>query len=297
MGCCESNNPKAKVKPVLNNNTSNYPKTNTSNNTQTQVYKTNDNNQIQTYNTYQVNGVNQVIKQNGFNINTVSNVTNGNFMITQFQTTTATTQNHVINIFDDDDDEDFREARKRVQVYRNGIFPTVIQINQKKQEEENLEDLINLDKSYSFTAFQKESLNRHNYYRRMHHVCDLQLSDELCEKAQNYAEYLVINDKFEHSYDKFKGKSMGENLHWQKGSKPDGNEAVDCWYNEIEDYDFETGESKNGNKVGHLTQLLWKESKYLGVGIAEYNGAYVVVANYFPTGNYVGHYTENVFPK
>ena len=270
MGCCESNNPKAKVKQNLNNNTKN-------------------NTQTQSYNTTQVN---QVIQQNGFNQKTVSNVSNGNFIFTQFQTTT--TQDYGMDIFDD---EDFKEAKNKMFSFRTRYAPNIIQINQKMEKEKNLENLIKLDKNYSFTGFQKESLEKHNYYRRMHHVCDLQLSDELCEIAQNYADYLAANNKFEHSHDKFKGEAMGENLFYITGAKPDGNKAVDSWYEEIEDYDFETGKSINGNKIGHLTQVLWKESKYLGVGLGYNDNTYTVVANYFPSGNFIGRYTENVFPK
>lgn len=90
---------------------------------------------------------------------------------------------------------------------------------------------------------------------------------------------------------------MGENLYTCTGFTPDGNRAVDSWYEEINDYNFKTGKSINGNAIGHLTQLLWKESKYVGVGIGKNGGTYTVVANYFPSGNYRGHYVENVFPK
>ena len=65
------------------------------------------------------------------------------------------------------------------------------------------------------------------------------------------------------------------------GFKPDGNTAVDSWYKEISDYNFKTGKSINGNKVGHLTQVLWKDSKYVGVGIGRKGETYTVMANYF----------------
>lgn len=90
---------------------------------------------------------------------------------------------------------------------------------------------------------------------------------------------------------------MGENLYTCTGFTPDGNRAVDSWYEEINDYNFKTGKSINGNAVGHLTQVLWKESKYVGIGIGKNGGTYTVVANYFPSGNYRGYYVENVFPK
>lgn len=274
MGCCESNNPKATVNPNLNNNT------------QTQTYST----QVQTYNTNQVT-------QNGFNQKIISD---GNFTITQFQGTTFQTGG--MNVFDDDDDDSFmKNCLEQREKQKNDLADMIqnwqkITNTKRNQNKKNIEDLIILDENYDYTEFQKRSLERHNYYRRMHHVCDLQLSNELCEEAQNYAEYLAANNKTGHSYHKFKGEEMGENLYYTT-AKPDANAAVDAWYEEIEDYDFGNGKSKNGNKVGHLTQVLWKESKYLGVGLAYNNGTYYVAANYFPSGNFRGHYTENVFPK
>lgn len=45
---------------------------------------------------------------------------------------------------------------------------------------------------------------------------------------------------------------------------------------------------------GHFTQVVWKSSSKLGVGIARKNGHILVVANYDPPGNYQGQYANNV---
>jgi hypothetical protein len=53
--------------------------------------------------------------------------------------------------------------------------------------------------------------------------------------------------------------------------------AVNSWYSEIEDYSFRKhGKKSNNAVVGHFTQLVWKESVKLGVGIAKRrDGKYV----------------------
>lgn len=49
--------------------------------------------------------------------------------------------------------------------------------------------------------------------------------------------------------------------------------------------------------TGHFTQVVWKDSKELGVGCTKAkNGKIYVVANYYPPGNYIGCYVENVLP-
>lgn len=47
---------------------------------------------------------------------------------------------------------------------------------------------------------------------------------------------------------------------------------------------------------GHFTQVIWKESKQLGVAFAKMGGKVVVVANYYPPGNMIGSFDENVPP-
>ena len=47
-------------------------------------------------------------------------------------------------------------------------------------------------------------------------------------------------------------------------------------------------------RTGHFTQLVWKGSTKLGVGIAKQGSTVVVVARYTPAGNFRGRYQENV---
>ncbi|KAM4579549.1 Golgi-associated plant pathogenesis-related protein 1 [Fundulus diaphanus] len=79
--------------------------------------------------------------------------------------------------------------------------------------------------------------------------------------------------------------------------KEGGKEAVDSWYGEIKDYDF----SKPGHQRGtvHFTQVVWKSSKELGVGLATDGRTVFVVEQYREAGNITnpGYYKKNVLPK
>ena len=48
--------------------------------------------------------------------------------------------------------------------------------------------------------------------------------------------------------------------------------------------------------VGHFTQVVWKDSRRLGVGIAFGNSGRtaIIVANYYPRGNYQGQFAQQV---
>ena len=101
--------------------------------------------------------------------------------------------------------------------------------------------------------------------------------------------------------DKIDGDWAGENIftYLTSGSnlKITGVDAVGEWYDEIKDYDFRICDTKNGRPIGHFTQLVWKGSTKVGMGVAKNseNNVYVV-ANYNFTGNIDGYFKANVLP-
>jgi glioma pathogenesis-related protein 2 len=71
-----------------------------------------------------------------------------------------------------------------------------------------------------------------------------------------------------------------------------GDAATKAWYDEINDHDFDK-DYQNG--TGHFTQVVWKETNEVGFGIAKSsNGSFYVVANYYPAGNFMNKFKENV---
>lgn len=148
--------------------------------------------------------------------------------------------------------------------------------------------------SLDLETLRNQILSRHNTYRAQHQVGNLVRNSAVETIAQDYSEYLAANGKFEHSGNKFNGNSLGENLYKSYGMAVSGTNAVDLWYNEVEIYDFNNQGFSSG--TGHFTQLVWKNSKNLGCGIACGQGC-IVTCNYYPAGNVRGQYESNVFPK
>ena len=69
---------------------------------------------------------------------------------------------------------------------------------------------------------------------------------------------------------------------------------TDSWYDEIAVYNYyNPGFS---TKTGHFTQVIWKDSIELGIGLAfsADNKKAWVVAQYYPAGNVEGEYSRNV---
>ena len=168
--------------------------------------------------------------------------------------------------------------------------------NDKRMKENiNLRGLATVDGS--------KGLEIHNKYRKMHHVGPLKLNKDLTTIAQKYAEHLAAKNLFEHSHGKCNGKSMGENLYYSWHSnvaKCDDSSIVDAtksWYNEVLKYDF--NKAKFTKETGHFTQVVWKNTKQVGFGVASSKDKKkcYVVANYLPAGNVIGSFKQNVLKK
>uniref|UniRef100_A0A7E4UMF1 SCP domain-containing protein n=1 Tax=Panagrellus redivivus TaxID=6233 RepID=A0A7E4UMF1_PANRE len=72
-------------------------------------------------------------------------------------------------------------------------------------------------------------------------------------------------------------------------------DAVKAWYDEVKTVDWKNLEKPDAL---HFTQLVWKASKKLGIGIGKSGeGFYYLVVNFDPPGNYPGQFNDNVKPK
>lgn len=74
---------------------------------------------------------------------------------------------------------------------------------------------------------------------------------------------------------------------------PDGTAVARAFYNQIKDYDFLNPGFSMATFL--FTQLVWRGSENLGIGVAKnQKGGTFVVANFDPKGNYRGQYEYNV---
>jgi len=74
--------------------------------------------------------------------------------------------------------------------------------------------------------------------------------------------------------------------------------ALQRWYDQGVEYDYETGHSKGDTVTGSFTELVWKKCKKVGIGAARRasNGYIFTVVQFLPPGNMLGEYIENVLP-
>jgi len=130
----------------------------------------------------------------------------------------------------------------------------------------------------------QQMLNAHNAWRSRTGVPPLTWSPQLATFAQEWANKLAQENQFEHR----KNSPYGENLAWASGQQLSPERVVNMWGDEVKDYNYASNSCKSGKMCGHYTQIVWRNTKQVGCGMARGNGKEVWVCNYNPPGNYIG---------
>lgn len=137
-----------------------------------------------------------------------------------------------------------------------------------------------------------EILEIHNRKRALHQSPPLKINLELNKLAQECAKKISKNEIFVQT---FNGEFLGENIYIYKGIEFEVNEMCKEWYDEIKKYDQNCPQYQKN--TSHFTQMIWRDTKEIGIGIEKKGGICYAVVNYYPPGNILGEYEDNVFFK
>lgn len=130
-------------------------------------------------------------------------------------------------------------------------------------------------------------LRLHNQFRAKHCVAPLKWSPALAQAAQRWAQLCTPNPANNTGFAHETNSPYGENLHG--GPTATATSAVESFYNEIQLYNFDN--PVWSSKVGHFTQLVWRQTTEIGAAKAVCNGKTFYVFKYKPPGN------VNVLPQ
>jgi len=133
-------------------------------------------------------------------------------------------------------------------------------------------------------------LSAHNSVRAQHGAAALTWNNTLADAAQQWAD----GCKFVHS-----GGSLGpygENLAAGTGSSYDIATAIKSWTDEVSQYDA------SNPQPSHFTQVVWKATTQVGCALQMCNGIFAAsfgeasyyVCEYYPQGNVIGEFAQNV---
>lgn len=139
--------------------------------------------------------------------------------------------------------------------------------------------------SSDLDSFASSCVDLHNSLRAKHSAPALTWNTTLSDYAQSYLS--KQNCVFEHSNGPY-----GENIAM---GYSDPTKAIQAWYDEVKDYDYSTGTFSMS--TGHFTQLVWKETTQIGCSKVDCGSSGAFFAcEYFPYGNVIGFFIENVLP-
>jgi pathogenesis-related protein 1 len=131
-------------------------------------------------------------------------------------------------------------------------------------------------------AWADEMVASHNSVRAPLHLPPLRWSPKLAKLAQEWADTLLANGRFEH-----RPKTLlGENIFAIEGARALAARVVGDWASEVRDYDYSSNKCRG--VCGHYTQIVWKSTRQVGCGMARNDSREVWVCNYDPPGNWVG---------
>jgi uncharacterized protein YkwD len=136
----------------------------------------------------------------------------------------------------------------------------------------------------------QKALDYHNEIRKKVGSPNLKWSTDLAKYAQAWADQLAGTCKMKHRPTSGQWKQQyGENIFWASNTDYTVLDACENWYEEIEFFKPGKLTEKVWQKAGHYTQMVWKETTHMGIGIAICkNGGMIIVANYNPAGNFIG---------
>ena len=138
-----------------------------------------------------------------------------------------------------------------------------------------------------------KALEMHNQKRAHHEAPPLNINNELNLLAQEYSENLGKKKKPIHII--YKDEFLGENIYIYKGKDFNVESMVNAWYDEGKIYD---NNSLNYQKnTSHFTQMIWKETSEVGFGFKRRGNIYYGVAFYYPPGNTLGEFKDNIIIK
>ncbi|XP_017014662.3 uncharacterized protein [Drosophila takahashii] len=140
-------------------------------------------------------------------------------------------------------------------------------------------------------AVKQSILRENNKYRKLHNASPLKMDAELASYAQEWADHLAEKNLLETR----PLPLYGENIMCVRKSLFCVDQIMRLWYQEKYNYNYYR--PSFDLYTGHFTQMVWRETEFLGVGVASNDSHIWIVCNYHPPGNVSGHYKENVQPR
>ena len=144
----------------------------------------------------------------------------------------------------------------------------------------------NLEKIYNTI------LKIHNDIRQKNKHEKIELKDNLTQLAQKTADNFDILEESNFQIENYNNKPLGINYEKFNGDNSKIKDICEKWIKE-----GNKKQIKNFSKIKHFTQIIWKNTKEIGIGYSELNDKEkILVILYYPAGNIFEEFDNNI-PK
>ena len=174
-----------------------------------------------------------------------------------------------------------------------------LQEPQNNQNQEMVTKTLSLNRAktnveeFDFEAYKNKILQFHNDLRREHKSSEIEEDEELNNMANSCIESLLSNKNGINKLNIYKGQIVGENIIVSDSKNPEV--IFNKILNEKKEYNFNL--NKFDKNFGHFTQAIWKGTSKIGICFLadKENRKYYTVLLYYPAGNILGEFSENVY--
>ena len=149
------------------------------------------------------------------------------------------------------------------------------------QKEKNINDIYN------------DVLKQHNNIREKYKREQLKLNNDLTILAQKYADNFDLLEESNFHFENDQNQYIGINYKLFDGDISEINKICKEWIDEGKGCE-ENNVIKYSSKTKHFTQIIWKNTKNIGLGYSELNNnKKIFIAFYYPVGNILNEFERN----
>ena len=162
-------------------------------------------------------------------------------------------------------------------------------IEKPKESKENKKEKklkVNSKKGLDIDVIYNDILKIHNNIRKDYNIEKLELNEELTLLAQKYADNYDLSEESNFIIENYQNQPLGINYEIFEGDISEIINICKSWKNEsnIKNNKEQNIGTKYNSNAKHFSQIIWKDTKAIGIGYSELNnGNKIFIVYYFPS--------------
>ena len=165
--------------------------------------------------------------------------------------------------------------------------------NDNKNNKKDAENQAQPQKEKNINDIYNDVLKQHNKIREKYKREQLKLNNDLTTLAQKYADNFDLLEESNFHFENDQNQYIGINYKLFDGDISEINKICKEWIDEGKGCE-ENNVIKYSSKTKHFTQIIWKNTKNIGLGYSELNNnKKIFIAFYYPVGNILNEFERN----